>query len=54
MKIVYRCDALARVFVAVAAGALLMSAIAEPARAQNGQNFQNGHNNSNSLQFKGG
>jgi hypothetical protein len=54
MKILYRCDALARVFVAVAAGALLMSAIAGPATAQNGQNNQNGKKNSNSLQFKGG
>jgi hypothetical protein len=54
MKIVYRCDALARVFVTVAAGALLMAAIAGPAMAQKAQNNQNGQNNSNSLQFKGG
>jgi hypothetical protein len=48
MKIVDRCDALVRVFVAVAAGALLVSAIAGPAAADG--------NNSNKpvLTFNGG
>ena len=55
MKIVDRCDALVRLFVAVAAGALLMSAIAGPAAAQNANNNSN-NNNSNKpvLTFKGG
>ena len=52
MKIVHQCGALVRVFVAVAAGALLMSAIAGPAAAQNANN----NNNSNKpvLTFNGG
>jgi len=45
MKIVNQCCALVRIFVAVAAGALLMSAIAGPAVAQR---------NSSKLKFSGG
>jgi hypothetical protein len=48
MKIVDRCDALVRVFAAVAAGALLMSAIAGPAAAQHSSN------NHSILTFNGG